>query len=120
MLYEKLQELAKKANKSMNQIERELGYPRNTISSYKRQNPSTKRLNELAEYFDVSTDYLLGREEEPKSKEDLTEEESELIAAFRMEREDMTEEEQIEFNKSLKDMMKVAKELLNDKSNWKS
>ena len=75
---------------------------------------------ELAEYFDVSVDYLLGREESPKVKEDLTKEESELIAAFRMEREDMTEEEQIEFNKSLKDMMKVAKELLNDKSNWKS
>lgn len=31
----------------------------------------------------------------------------------------MTEEEQAQFNKSLKDMMKIAKDLLNDDSNWK-
>ncbi|AIS03132.1 helix-turn-helix domain-containing protein [Lactococcus lactis] len=119
MLYERLQELIKKSNKSMNQIERELGYPRNTISSYKRQNPSTKRLNELAEYFDVSVDYLLGRQDEPKYKEDLSEEESELIGAFRMEREDMTPDEQVKFNEAVKDLMKYAKERLNDDSIWK-
>ncbi|MBK5076258.1 helix-turn-helix transcriptional regulator [Lactococcus lactis] len=117
MLYERLQELIKKSNKSMNQIERELGYPRNTISSYKRQNPSTKRLDELAEYFNVSVDYLLGRTE--NRKEDLTDEENDLVRAFRIEAEDMTEEEQAQFNKSLKDMMKIAKDLLNDDSNWK-
>ncbi|MCQ4972470.1 helix-turn-helix domain-containing protein [Lactococcus lactis] len=117
MLYERLQELIKKSNKSMNQIERELGYPRNTISSYKRQNPSTKRLDELAEYFNVSVDYLLGRENVPNS--DYSDEENELIAAFRMEREDMTPDEQVKFNEAVKDLMKYAKERLNDDSIWK-
>lgn len=117
MLYERLQELIKKSNKSMNQIERELGYPRNTISSYKRQNPSTKRLDELAEYFNVSADYLLGRENIPNS--DYSDEENELIAAFRMEREDMTPDEQVKFNEAVKDLMKYAKERLNDDSIWK-
>ncbi|MGF7407650.1 helix-turn-helix domain-containing protein [Lactococcus lactis] len=117
MLYERLQELIKKSNKSMNQIERELGYPRNTISSYKRQNPSTKRLDELAEYFNVSVDYLLGRENIQNS--DYSDEENELIAAFRMEREDMTPDEQVKFNKAVKDLMKYAKERLNDDSIWK-
>lgn len=101
----------------MNQIERELGYPRNTISSYKRQNPSTKRLDELAEYFNVSVDYLLGRENIQNS--DYSDEENELIAAFRMEREDMTPDEQVKFNKAVKDLMKYAKERLNDDSIWK-
>lgn len=119
MLYDQLSKLIKESGKSINQIERELGYPRNTLTTYKRSNPSTKRLNELAEYFNVTVDYLLGRDEEPKPKEDLTEEESELVAAFRMESEDMTKEEQAQFNKSLKDMMKIAKDLLNDDSNWK-
>lgn len=78
MLYQRLQELIKNTNKSMNQIERELGYPRNTIASYKRQNPSTKRLNELAEYFNVSVDFLLGNidlknsKKEPVDLEELT------------------------------------------------
>ena len=117
MLYERLQELIKKSNKSMNQIERELGYPRNTISSYKRQNPSTKRLDELAEYFNVSVDYLLGRKNVPNS--DYSDEENELIAAFRMEREDMTPDEQVKFNEAIKDLMKYAKERLNDDSIWK-
>ena len=66
MLYERLSELIEKTGKSMNQIEHELNYPRNTIQSYKRSNPSAKRLAELAKYFDVSTDYLLGITSDPK------------------------------------------------------
>lgn len=118
MLYEQLTKLIKKSGKSINQIERELGYPRNTLTTYKRSNPSTKRLNELAEYFDVSVDYLLGRQDEPKYKDDLSEEETELIGAFRMEREDMTPDEQVKFNEAVKDLMKYAKERLNDDSIW--
>ncbi|KSU01803.1 transcription regulator [Lactococcus lactis subsp. lactis] len=119
MLYEQLTKLIKESGKSINQIERELGYPRNTLTTYKRSNPSTKRLNELAEYFNVTVDFLLGRDKEPKRKEDLTEEESELIGAFRMEREDMTPDEQVKFNEAVKDLMKYAKERLNDDSIWK-
>ena len=58
--YERLNQLIKESGKSMNQVERELNFPRNTIQSYKRSNPSSKRLKEIAKYFDVSTDYLLG------------------------------------------------------------
>lgn len=117
MLYEQLTKLIKESGKSINQIERELGYPRNTLTTYKRSNPSTKRLDELAEYFNVSVDYLLGRENIPNS--DYSDEENELIAAFRMEREDMTPDEQVKFNEAVKDLMKYAKERLNDDSIWK-
>lgn len=117
MLYEQLTKLIKESGKSINQIERELGYPRNTLTTYKRSNPSTKRLDELAEYFNVSVDYLLGRENVPNS--DYSDEENELIAAFRMEREDMTPDEQVKFNEAVKDLMKYAKERLNDDSIWK-
>lgn len=58
--YEILQELKDESGKSMNQIERELGFPRNTLSSFKKQNPSVNRLEAIAKYFNVSTDYLLG------------------------------------------------------------
>lgn len=58
--FEILQSLKEESGKSMNQIERELGYPRNTLSSFRRQKPSVTRLEEIARYFNVSTDYLLG------------------------------------------------------------
>ncbi|MGI1837418.1 helix-turn-helix domain-containing protein [Lactococcus garvieae] len=58
--YERLKSLAKENNKSFNQIEEDLGYGKNTLYNYKIQNPTQERLLELANYFNVSTDYLLG------------------------------------------------------------
>ena len=117
MFYEKLQELAKSTGKSFNQIENDLNYSKNTLYHYRKTNPTQDRLLELADYFNVSVDYLLGRENVPNS--DYSDEENELIAAFRMEREDMTPDEQVKFNEAIKDLMKYAKERLNDDSIWK-
>ncbi|GEB08776.1 hypothetical protein LLA03_13610 [Lactococcus lactis subsp. lactis] len=119
MFYKKLQELAKKKGKSFAEIEKDLGLSKNSMYNYKTKKPTADRLNDIAEYFDVSVDYLLGRQDEQKHKEDLSEEESELIGAFRMEREDMTPDEQVKFNEAIKDLMKYAKERLNDDSIWK-
>ena len=67
MLYtfEKIKELSKKRGLSLNQLEEKLGYSRNTLYSLKRQNVSTKRLQEIADYLEVSVDYLLGKTENP-------------------------------------------------------
>lgn len=120
MFYETLKSLASKNKKSFNQIEKDLGYGKNTLYNYKKQNPTQERLVEIAKYFNVSVDYLLGNKETNSTlNNDLTEEENDLVRAFRIESEDMTKEEQAQFNKSLKDMMKIAKDLLNDDSNWK-
>ena len=52
-----------KLNKSVNQIERDLGYPRNTLQNYKKGTiPSALRLLELAQYFGVSPQYLVGKD----------------------------------------------------------
>ena len=121
MFYETLKSLANKNKKSFNQIEKDLGYGKNTLYSYKIQNPTQERLIELAKYFNVSTDYLLGlNQTNVTPNNNLTDEENDLVAAFRMESKDMTKEEQAQFNKSLKDMMKIAKDLLDDDSNWKN
>ncbi len=58
--YKRLQSLSKKNKKSFNQIEQDLNYGKNTLYNYKKQNPNQERLLELAKYFNVSTDYLLG------------------------------------------------------------
>ena len=63
--FEKIKELSKKRGLSLNQLEEKLGYSRNTLYSLKRQNVSTKRLQEIADYLEVSVDYLLGKTENP-------------------------------------------------------
>lgn len=59
--YERLQDLAKKQGKSFNEIEQELGLGKNTLYSYKKNQPTAQRLKQFSEYFNVSIDYLLGR-----------------------------------------------------------
>ena len=63
--FEKVRELAKKQGLSLNQVEEKLGYSKNTLYSLKRQKVSSERLQEIADYFNVSTDYLLGRTNNP-------------------------------------------------------
>ncbi|HEM7263648.1 helix-turn-helix transcriptional regulator [Enterococcus faecium] len=72
--FERIKELAKKQGKSVNKVEEDLGYGKNVLYRLKNSNPSTERLQEIADYFDVSVDYLLGREEKETPKHvDLSE-----------------------------------------------
>lgn len=65
--FERIKELAKQQGKSLNKIEEELGYGKNVLYRLKDSKPSAERLEELANYFDVSVDYLLGRTDNPKN-----------------------------------------------------
>ena len=64
-LFEKIKELCQKRGISINSLEETLGYSRNTIYSIKSKKPNAERLQEIADYFNVSTDYLLGRTDNP-------------------------------------------------------
>ncbi|HAP8915061.1 TPA: helix-turn-helix transcriptional regulator [Enterococcus faecium] len=66
--FERIKELAKKQGKSLNKVEEDLGYGKNVLYRLKNSNPSTERLQEIADYFNVSVDYLLGREERETPK----------------------------------------------------
>lgn len=59
--YTRLHTLAKQYNMSMNQLERELNFPRNALNNYKNnKSPSAYRLSQIARYFGVSMEYLIG------------------------------------------------------------
>lgn len=64
-LFEKIKELCQQRGISINYLEETLGYSRNTIYSMKSKKPNAERLQEIADYFNVSTDYLLGRTDNP-------------------------------------------------------
>lgn len=64
-LFEKIKELAEKRGLSINGLEEKMGYSRNSLYNLKTKKPNAERLQEIADYFGVSTDYLLGRTDNP-------------------------------------------------------
>lgn len=63
--FEKIKELADKQGISLNILEEKLGFSRNTIYNMKKSTPNVERVSKIADYFNVSTDYLLGRTDNP-------------------------------------------------------
>ena len=63
--FEKIRELADKQGISLNKLEEKLGFSRNTIYNMKKSTPNVERVSMIADYFNVSTDYLLGRTDNP-------------------------------------------------------
>ena len=70
--YEKIKELADNHGISLTKLEEDLGYSRNTLYKLKSQKPNAERISEIADYFHVSTDYLLGRTDNPAIASDGT------------------------------------------------
>ena len=62
---EKIKELAKSRGISLAKLEESLGYSTNYFYTLKTKAPNSERLQEIADYFNVSTDYLLGRTDNP-------------------------------------------------------
>jgi len=64
----KLKELRKKKHVSQTRLAIELNLSQNTVSRYEtgEHEPDLVTLVLIADYFDVSVDYLLGRTENPK------------------------------------------------------
>ena len=56
-----IKDLAVKKKISVAELERTLGFGNGSISKWNKQSPSVDKLNRVADYFDVSVDYLLGR-----------------------------------------------------------
>ena len=69
--FEKIKELAKKQGIALSKLEETLGYSTNYFYSLKKKAPNSERLQEIAEYFNVSTDYLLGRTDNPNVASDI-------------------------------------------------
>lgn len=65
LAFDRIKELADKQGISLNILEERLGYSTNYLYSLKKGNPKSDRLQEIADYFHVSTDYLLGRTDNP-------------------------------------------------------
>lgn len=64
-VFDRVKKLCDARKISINDLETSLGYSKNTLYRLKTQNPGADKLQSIADYFNVSTDYLLGRTDEP-------------------------------------------------------
>ncbi|MBC2819926.1 XRE family transcriptional regulator [Enterococcus faecalis] len=78
MLFDRVKELCKKRGISISELEDNVGFGKNTIYKWKNQSPKAETLQKVADYFDVSVDYLLGRTEK-KNYYDLTDKDERSI-----------------------------------------
>ncbi|AQZ43485.1 transcriptional regulator [Listeria monocytogenes] len=63
--FDRVKELCSKRGIPVSKLESDVGFGKNSIYSWKQNNPSSDKLKKVADYFNVSTDYLLGRTENP-------------------------------------------------------
>ncbi|EDP68452.1 transcriptional regulator, Cro/CI family protein [Carnobacterium sp. AT7] len=72
-LYEKIKLLAKERKISIRKLEEDLDYGNGTIRRWEENSPGIDKVEKVADYFGVTTDYLLGREPKETSPVDLNE-----------------------------------------------
>jgi phage repressor protein len=64
--FERIKELAKKRGVNLQKVSEDLGFSTNYLYSLKnKKTPSAEHIAKIAEYFNVSTDYILGRIDNP-------------------------------------------------------
>lgn len=61
-VFDRVKLLAEKQGLSIVQLEEKLHFGRNSLYSWKKKTPNGDRLKKVADFFHVSTDYLLGRD----------------------------------------------------------
>lgn len=71
MIVERIKELTKKNHITVYQLESELNLGHNTIYQWNKRQPSITRVEKIADYFNVSVDYLLGRESQRQPQIEL-------------------------------------------------
>lgn len=69
-LVDRIRTLAKQRDMSLPQLEVELGLGNGTISRWRTSSPNTDKLQKIADYFNVSMDYLLGRNVELSQRDE--------------------------------------------------
>lgn len=69
--FERIKELAQKRDKNLKEISLELGYSKNYLYTLRTKEPTADKLDNIANYFNVSVDYLLGREHNNSMERDL-------------------------------------------------
>ncbi|MGK0606747.1 helix-turn-helix domain-containing protein [Enterococcus gilvus] len=114
-LYEKIKQLADGQKISIRRLEELLGYGNGTIRRWEKQTPGVDKIQKVADFFDVSTDYLLGRSNVPsKNDEKLSEQEQQLLMRFRRGSKNVPEEKRELYNRQAMDVFDYISKTMRD------
>lgn len=130
--FDRLKKLCDEQGISVNKLEEKLGIGRNSLYSWNKNIPKGSNLLKVADFFDVSTDYLLGRTDKKRyyelteqDEQDIQKKLQEMIeglnnkdgyAAFDGQSlEDMDEEDRELLIASLENSLRLAKRLAKEK-----
>lgn len=105
-VYERVQQLSKKQGISVRELGDKLNIGPTTLYKWKTQTPKSDILVKVADFFGVSTDYLLGREAPSYTDVDL---EKALDNAMTYEGRPLTDEERAAMKEILKAYLKTKK-----------
>lgn len=78
--FERIKKLSAKKGITISQLTSELEMGENSIYRWKTQKPALDKLQKVADYFNVSIDYLLGRTDNPQIDSDIPQEAATLAA----------------------------------------
>lgn len=74
--FEIIKRLSQQKGYSLQKVAEDLSFSVNYLYTLKEKTPKSDRLQEIADYFNVSTDYLLGRTNNPEIAESIDGEEN--------------------------------------------
>ena len=112
-LYERVHELAERQGLSDFDLSLKLGLSRNAVYSWQKSSPKTETLEKVAEFFNVSADYLLGRTDKVSLKDGQSSStEDNLSEFFKAETEGMSEDEIAILEKEWKDYLVIRKRMM--------
>lgn len=94
-LYENVKQAAKENGYSINRLEQELGFARSYISKFKTITPSADKIQKIADFLNVSSDYLLTGE---KSDNGLTTRDSKDIKSILANTEELLRQDGLMFD----------------------
>ena len=82
---QRLRELRKGNNISQKKLSNYLNFGYTAIANYDSgiNQPSLDTVKKIAQYFNVTVDYLIGASDYPRREQDITEKEAELLGIFR-------------------------------------
>lgn len=108
-VFERIKSLAKNHSKTMKQVTFDLNYSENYFYTLKNgKQPSAEKLNEIADYFGVSVDYLLGRTDNPQNTE-TKDEYDDLVMMFRKNEMEIPEDKRDEYRREVEKLMEFVK-----------
>ena len=112
MIVDRIKELAEEKKITISELERKADVGSGTIGRWDVRTPGIDKVQKVADYFDVSTDYLLGRTDKrnyydlnEKDKRDIQKQLQEMI-------DDLSSNGALAFSKEDGDMDEHTKELL--------